>query len=99
MKMWPGAELDDGRGKFDAGHGFTYTPYFDGPNDEEWGGIWFWHPCIEIRGPHPGPNGRTGEAWGYSNTEDPAHLTLEGSILCETCGLHGFLRDGVWLPV
>ena len=36
---------------------------------------------------------------------DPAHviesldpLTVSPSILCPDCGLHGFIRSGVWVP-
>lgn len=25
-------------------------------------------------------------------------LTLHPSLLCDTCGLHGYIRDGVWVP-
>lgn len=83
---------------FDGGGGFTYTPYFDGPNDAEFGGIWFWHPCSvdDHRGPLPGPNGRTNQTWSYANADDPAGLTVSPSILCVTCGFHGFLIDGLW---
>lgn len=27
---------------------------------------------------------------------DPLHI--EPSVLCRTCGLHGFIRDGKWVP-
>lgn len=26
------------------------------------------------------------------------HLTLSPSLLCRTCGDHGFIRDGRWVP-
>lgn len=29
-------------------------------------------------------------------SEDP--LTLSPSVLCRTCGEHGFIRDGQWVP-
>jgi hypothetical protein len=29
---------------------------------------------------------------------DPAHLTLIPSSLCRTCGHHGFVTDGKWVP-
>jgi hypothetical protein len=28
--------------------------------------------------------------------DDP--LTIEGSLLCRSCGLHGFVREGRWVP-
>lgn len=29
-------------------------------------------------------------------SEDPLHV--EPSLLCKTCGDHGFIRDGRWMP-
>ena len=31
---------------------------------------------------------------GHSVSDD--HLTVSPSILCQSCGLHGFLTDGKW---
>jgi hypothetical protein len=39
--------------------------------------------------PH-GPGG-----WQIQQTEP---LTVTPSILCGTCGIHGFIRDGKWVP-
>lgn len=30
-------------------------------------------------------------------SDDP--LTIEGSLLCLSCRLHGHVRDGLWIPV
>lgn len=30
-------------------------------------------------------------------TADP--LTIVGSLICRTCGAHGFIREGRWVPV
>lgn len=30
--------------------------------------------------------------------DDLAHLTLAPSVLCTRCGLHGYVRDGCWIP-
>ncbi|HEV2253844.1 MAG TPA: hypothetical protein VGS06_11680 [Streptosporangiaceae bacterium] len=29
---------------------------------------------------------------------DEEHLTIAPSLLCRTCGNHGFIRDGCWVP-
>lgn len=29
---------------------------------------------------------------------DEEHLTISPSLLCRTCGHHGFIRDGKWVP-
>jgi len=36
-----------------------------------------------------------GESWKIVSREP---LTIEPSILCETHGVHGFIRDGKWVP-
>ncbi len=36
-------------------------------------------------------------AWGWTVvTKEP--LTISPSILCGECGVHGFIRDGKWVP-
>ena len=45
-----------------------------------------------------GPNAKTGQAWGYENADDPAAITLVGSVLDPECGWHGFIRNGRWEP-
>lgn len=37
----------------------------------------------------------TRPSWSI-DSEDP--LTLSPSVLCTTCGHHGFIRDGRWVP-
>jgi hypothetical protein len=92
-----GSTLDDG-GKYDAGNGMRYTPYYTDKACTQLDGIWFWHPCA--REHHPDfasmPNGRTNsDVWTHTNTETPERLTIRASILCD-CGFHGFLTDGKW---
>ncbi|AVI03662.1 hypothetical protein SEA_CONFIDENCE_31 [Gordonia phage Confidence] len=91
-----------GPGMYDAGHGVSYTPYYD---EHGLVGLYMWHPCPLTRerlgvtdGAGVGPNAKTGKAWGYENTEDPARITLIGSVLDPECGWHGFIRDGRWEP-
>lgn len=94
----PQSAIDAG-GKYDAGHGMRYTPYYRDEARTVLGGIWFWHLCglDTVRGPQPGPNGRTNEKWDYTNTDTPERLTIRASILCD-CGFHGYLTDGRWEP-
>lgn len=34
------------------------------------------------------------EGWSIADTEP---LTVAPSILCNACGTHGYIRDGVWV--
>ncbi|WP_045194761.1 hypothetical protein [Rhodococcus sp. B7740] len=100
-----GSTNEDG-GKYDAGHGMRYTPRYTDPECTQLEGITFWHPCKQDR--HPDfegwANGRTGESdtpgtgWTHTNTDNPERLTVSPSILCVTCGFHGFLVEGRWEP-
>lgn len=97
----PESAIDAG-GKYDAGHGMRYTPYYRDEARTVLGGIWFWHPCANEPytrepGSGAGPNGRTNEIWDYTNTATPERLTIRASILCD-CGFHGFLTEGKWEP-
>jgi hypothetical protein len=38
---------------------------------------------------------RSYPTWRVASMEP---LTLEPSLLCSTCGHHGFIRDGKWVP-
>lgn len=50
--------------------------------------LWWSHP--ECRGWHPLPDhGFTG--W-------PDGVAINGSLLCPHTGVHGFVRDGRWVP-
>lgn len=105
-------ELD--HGLHDAGHEVSYTFWFHDAELTRPGGIFWWHNCPEYRaGPDGTPypdrpggatfadeseavgNGATGPRWGLVS-RDP--LTLEGSLLCCSCGRHGFIRNGRWEP-
>jgi hypothetical protein len=48
---------------------------------------------VKFRGREPNPEGRP--SW-VVESEEP--LTLSPSVLCTTCGHHGFIRDGKWVP-
>lgn len=91
-------EIMGGVGQYDAGEGFSYTPYYDDEARTQLTGIWFWHPC------HPssssGPNGQANTTmWQFSSIETPATLTISPSILCLECQFHGYLTDGRWRSV
>lgn len=48
---------------------------------------------VKFRGREPNPESRP--SWVVEKM-DP--LTLSPSVLCTTCGNHGFIRDGRWCP-
>jgi hypothetical protein len=88
-------------GVFDIGHGVLFE-YYEAYGRPELGriGIQFEH-----------PDGKGGRCWGGvpfkdANPADPKGwvvesrepLTLSPSILCLTCGFHGFIRGGKWVP-
>ena len=61
----------------------------------------FWHRCAALAGV---PEDRTVHGpWVAAGTSahtlvcrEPLHL--EPSLLWQCCGLHGFVRNGVWIP-
>jgi len=68
--------------------------------DGEKTGLEYEHPC-KTEGPSWIPfAGRACEtvpdACWTVESEQP--LTLSPSLLCRTCGHHGFIRDGKWVP-
>lgn len=81
----------------DIGHGVEIMPASGTDTDET---VMFLerHPCktddrhagaIPIR-PH--------KHWPVWQVESWDPLTLSPSVLCNTCGLHGFIREGRWVP-
>lgn len=66
------------------------------------GGVhWRWvHLCDVYDDPDDGPTQKRIASYlsrGHKIVrEDP--LTVEGSLLCRSCGTHGFVRDGRWVP-
>jgi hypothetical protein len=84
----------------DLGVGRSVTPYY---KDDRLLGYLDEHPLVG------GAAGAT--CMGIIQTEHapgygaPRHrvvkthpLTIEPSVLCRTCGNHGFIRDGKWVP-
>jgi hypothetical protein len=81
-----------------------YTPLYQGSN---FIGIFEWHKCAG------NPNSEDGYSAGgvYFTTapesippeprwtlEQAEPLTISPSILCGTCGHHGYIQDGQWVP-
>lgn len=100
---WPFSEKDlDLR---DLGHDVYWTKSVD--SEGQWIGILEWHECEAMQnttdaGVSAGgvyfqnaPDHLKGPRWQLV-TEEP--LTITPSILCRTCGLHGFIREGRWVP-
>lgn len=95
---WPPEDIEF----HDLGHGVSWSKVVD-HDTGEWVGIWEWHKCADRETLSPGgvnfenaPAKYSGARWKLVR-EDP--LTITPSILCHTCGLHGFITDGRWVPV
>lgn len=84
----------------DIGHGVSYQ--FAVHREGKSFGIIFRHPCSP-----PNENGswvpcrwrNEPDAPGKWVVESEEPLTLSPSLLCTTCGHHGFIRSGKWEPV
>lgn len=91
--------------KRDLGHGVSWTKVCD--SDGNWIGILEWHKCVSAQNADEfglsaggvyftdAPPDVKGPRWQLLSG-DP--LTIGGSILCRSCGLHGFVTDGCWVP-
>ncbi len=92
--------------EFDLGGGFSFTwltqkghegpvgliehhPKPDGAPGLYCGGYIAWVAADGITPKHQLVSGAPG---------DEEHLTISPSLLCRTCGNHGFIRDGKWVP-
>lgn len=65
-----------------------------------WVGILLWHVCDRGKLQPSGVNFENAPEWikgprWQLAAEDP--LTVHPSILCESCGLHGFITAGIWV--
>lgn len=96
---WPPPDLE----RRDLGHGVSWTRSTYGP-DGTWVGILVWHPCVDPDRLGAGavlfasaPPTLAGARWTVED-DRAEHLTLSPSILCRTCGHHGFVRAGRWVP-
>lgn len=65
--------------------------------DGELNGVAYKHTCGEVRGAedYVPVKPAWGNGWDVVQL-DP--LTLAPSLLCTSCGHHGFIRDGKWVP-
>lgn len=89
----------------DLGHGVYCTNVSD--HKDNWIGILEWHECVAAQnntdsGLSAGgvyfqnaPENVQGARWQLVTAEP---LTINPSVLCGTCGLHGFIREGRWVP-
>lgn len=89
----------------ELGHEMYWTRVVD--SEGRWIGILEWHECEAAQndsdaGVSAGgvnfdsaPDFVKGARWQVQS-EDP--LTIHPSILCKTCGLHGFIQQGRWVP-
>lgn len=89
----------------DLGHEVYWSKVVDA--DGNWIGLLEWHECESAQnssdaGVSAGgvyfdnaPATVKGPRW-QKVQDDP--LTINPSILCKTCGLHGFIQQGRWVP-
>lgn len=108
---WPFTE-DSGLDLQDIGHDVYLSRVRD--QEGNWIGLLEWHECISginhkqlaqdntDSGVSAGgvyfenaPAYVKGPRWQLVNA-DP--LTINPSVLCRTCGLHGWIREGRWVP-
>lgn len=94
---WPPADIE----RHDLGHGVSWSKSCT--EDGQWIGILEWHVCKDPEGQlsaggvnfENAPEWVKGARWQLLK-EDP--LTIAPSVLCVTCGLHGFIQEGRWVP-
>jgi hypothetical protein len=100
----PDLQHDDDQDRTDIGHGHAISWYTRGP-DETRVGVLIWHRALDtgddatehaggVYFDVPESVGLTGARWQLVSL-DPLHI--EPSVLC-SCGDHGFIRDGHWIP-
>jgi hypothetical protein len=99
--QWPFSDPD--MELHDLGHDVYWTKVdYEG----QWVGILEWHQCnaqnvtdsdVTAGGVNfeNAPAGVQGPRWKLEQAEP---LTISPSVLCRTCGLHGWIRDGKWVP-
>ena len=86
----------------DVGHGHTLTRLADADGSlygfvDEHTSLKTGEPCSGSVCVNPGPDDvkYNRDVWTMES-EEP--LSLTPSLLCTTCGEHGFVRDGKWVP-
>lgn len=99
--QWPFSDPD--MQMHELGHDVWWTGVMDA--DGNWIGILEWHECGAQNATDGGvsaggvnfenaPESVQGPRWQLLKA-DP--LTIAPSVLCRTCGLHGFIREGRWV--
>jgi hypothetical protein len=86
------------------------NPQYDGLADLDPAGAFINHPRMDGTGDCAGavdfdvPQeykdrwGKWGNRHAYWTVESLEPLTISPSVLCVTCGDHGFIREGRWIP-
>jgi hypothetical protein len=91
--------------KRDLGHNQAWSKTFD--KDGNWIGILEWHECQDAQ--NTGEDGRSAGGVYFTNASpdlkgprwtlvNEAPITISPSILCRSCGNHGFITNGKWVP-
>lgn len=107
--MERGTPYEGREDEFDLGDGCSFT-WLYASGGEQLIGLIEYHPKPEgAPGIYCGgyiawvdTGGNTGRAKHHliaGSPGDEEHLTIHPSLLCRTCGHHGFIRDGRWVPV
>jgi hypothetical protein len=82
-----------------SGHRAVFKQFDGEPSGLDW-----WHPrpdgswCkgwIDFRGSRWAVQFGPDTGW---KVEQPEPLTLSPSLLCRVCGVHGYIREGKWVP-
>jgi hypothetical protein len=96
MEIWPSSDIV----MHYLNESLSYSTTVDTEGNKI--GILLWHNCSDSK-PQPSPSGIlfdsapakfSGPRWQLIQ-ENP--LTINPSILCRGCGLHGFIRQGKWV--
>lgn len=101
--QWPFTDPD--MQMHELGHDVWWTKVCD--VDGSWVGILEWHECEAAQNSSDAglsaggvnfenaPASIQGARWRLLKAES---LTIVPSVRCQTCGLHGFITDGKWVP-
>jgi hypothetical protein len=108
-----GTSYEGREDEFDLGDGCSFTwlmhgDYRERPDDHELIGLIEHHPKPSPEAPGLYCGGYV--AWKATDAAQPRHRLVAGgigdeehlavspSLLCRTCGHHGFIREGRWVP-
>lgn len=96
---------NDAAWTIDLGHNVTLRPIVHHSGSGVLVAFEMHHPCkdtigsfVSVRSDDPGPSWTCSFTGAVENIEQLRNVTLTPSLLCRTCGHHGFVRNGKWEP-